>query len=71
MKKIFEAYVKNTLVSGIFFLPIVMFSERAWTTDDTIAFLMLGWFLGWILTALFSAGTIVTKDAAKTLKDKE
>jgi hypothetical protein len=68
---LFAAYVKNSIVAGIFFMPIVVFSDREWVIDDTIAFVMFGWFLGWLLSALFLAGTVVTKDAVKTLNDKE
>jgi hypothetical protein len=68
--RIFSAYVKNTLISGLFFLPIVLLSSRKWLIDDTIAFVLLGWFLGWMISALFKAAKIITRGAASViLKD--
>lgn len=70
--RIFAAYVRNTLISGLFFLPIVLFSSHEWVIDDTIAFLFLGWFLGWMISSLFKAAKITADYAASVItKDKE
>lgn len=64
MRRIISAYVRNTTISGLLFLPLAIFSDRAWTTEDTISFFTLGWLLGWMISAIVMAGS-------RTIDDKE
>lgn len=69
-RRILSAYVRNTLIAGLFFLPIILYSDRVWTTDDTAAFVTFAWFLGWLLRSLFLAGVHTTKAAFNSNGEK-
>ena len=75
MKKnnILVRYAINTLIAGVFFVPIVIYNYytggHALNEDDIIAFFMLGWFLGWMLKAMFSTGVSTSKDAIEAVDE--
>lgn len=73
MYKILKSYIINTLITLVFFTPIVFYSHftggHKWNSDDTFAIIAFGWIFGAFLKSIYLAFISTSKDAIDTIED--
>lgn len=63
-----KSYVVNTAIGGVFFGLLALITGREITSEDVIAFFMLGWMVGWLFNGIFKAFIVTGKDAKQTVE---